>query len=271
MVPQLAKLAEGGRSLLLAAQRARRTLPASNEPVFCAPRQGMEALAQATAAAAEWAGATIATGTPVAVLERDGDRWRADDESFGAIVLASPARSAASLVGAAASSLAAQLATVEYASVAIVTMAVPSLPSAVRGLSGYLVPKPAQRSVTAVSFGSQKWEQWRGDDEVVRVSLGRDGLPIDDVDDSALTAAAVEELGHHLGCDVQPTAVRVSRWLDGFPQYRPGHLRWLAALDAALPPGLFVTGSSYRGIGIASCIADAELTAASVADFVRRP
>jgi oxygen-dependent protoporphyrinogen oxidase len=65
---------------------------------------------------------------------------------------------------------------------------------------------------------------------------------------------------------VQPTAVRVSRWTHGFPQYRPGHARWLDAIDAALPPGLFVTGSSYRGIGVPACIADAERVAASVVE-----
>jgi protoporphyrinogen/coproporphyrinogen III oxidase len=143
-------------------------------------------------------------------------------------------------------------------------MAVPALPSGVHGTSGYLVPKPDQRLLTAASFASQKWSHWRGTGEVVRVSLGRDGLDIDDLDDARLTDAAVVELGKHLGIDVQPTATRVTRWPQAFPQYRPGHLDWLAAVVAATPPGLFLCGAAYRGIGVPACIADAERVAASV-------
>ena len=131
------------------------------------------------------------------------------------------------------------------------------------------MPKPDQRLVTAASFGSQKWTHWQGRDEIVRVSVGRDGLPIDDLDDATLIDAAVSELGRHLGDDVQPNAVRLSRWPQAFPQYRPGHLDWLAAVDAATPPGLFLTGASYRGIGVPACIADAERTAAAVVGYLR--
>ena len=98
----------------------------------------------------------------------------------------------------------------------------------------------------------------------MRVSLGRDGLPIDGLDDDALTAAALTELAGQLGTDVTPNAVRISRW----PQYRPGHRHWLEAVAAATPPGLFLTGAAYRGIGVAACIADAERTAGDVASYL---
>ena len=86
---------------------------------------------------------------------------------------------------------------------------------------------------------------------------GRDGCPVDDLDDDAVVARAVDEVGRHIGVDVQPAAVRVSRWPGSFPQYRPHHQDWLAAVDAALPAGLFVSGASYDGIGIPACIAQA--------------
>jgi oxygen-dependent protoporphyrinogen oxidase len=268
MVPQLAALAGSGRSLLLAAWRARRGGSAPSAPVFLTPSAGMESLAQATASAARAGGAAVVQSAPVSTIERDGERWRVDGDPADAVVLATPARDTARLVAAAVPSLAEPLAAAESADVAIVTLALPSLPEAVAGLSGYLVPKPDQRLVTAVSFGSQKWRHWRGGDEVVRVSLGRDGLPIDGLDDTALTTAAVGELARHLGTDAVPSAVRVSRWPQAFPQYRPGHRRWLAAVAAATPPGLFLTGAAYRGIGVASCIADAERIAAEVASYL---
>jgi oxygen-dependent protoporphyrinogen oxidase len=128
-----------------------------------------------------------------------------------------------------------------------------------------------QRTVTAVSFGSQKWTRWRsatGDDEVLRVSLGRDGIDVDGVDDDALTDRAIAETSRHLGIDLAPSAVRVSRWPGAFPQYRPGHRQWLAAVDACTPPGLVVVGASYRGIGIPACVADAERAASLVLDHL---
>ena len=121
--------------------------------------------------------------------------------------------------------LAELLARADSASVAIVTMSVPALPSGVHGTSGYLVPKPDQRLVTAASFASQKWAHWRGTGEVVRVSLGRDGLDIDDLDDSRLADAAVVELGKHLEIDVQPTAIRVTPLAAGLPAVPAGPSR----------------------------------------------
>ena len=74
----------------------------------------------------------------------------------------------------------------EHADVAIVTLAVEGeWPARLAGRSGYLVPKPDQGLVTAVSFGSQKWAHWRGEGELLRVSIGRDGRPLGDRDDAA--------------------------------------------------------------------------------------
>ncbi len=158
------------------------------------------------------------------------------------------------------------MATMEHAGVVIVTLAVDEWPDRLVGRSGYLVPKPVQRTVTAASFGSQKWAHWRpARGEVLRVSLGRDGLPVDGLDDDELVDRAVTEVGGHLGLDLRPTAVRVSRWPGGFPQYRPHHREWHARVVGALPAGVVVTGASYGGIGVPACIAQASATAGRVA------
>jgi oxygen-dependent protoporphyrinogen oxidase len=270
MVPQLATLAASGRSLLLSARKLRRATPPATGPVFLAPRAGMGALADAVAAAARASGVTIRTSAAVAELASDGTRWRVDGEPADAVVLATPAAPTAPLLGAPAPEAARLLALMAHAGVVVVTLAVADLPEQVRGFSGYLIPKPDQADVTAVSFGSQKWAHWRpeGGAEVLRVSLGRDGLPVPDIDDTELVDLAVGRIGRHLGVDFQPQDARVSRWPASFPQYRPHHREWLAGVDAALPPGVFVTGASYRGIGVPACIADAEATARAVTAFL---
>ena len=57
------------------------------------------------------------------------------------------------------------------------------------------------------------------------------------------------------------------------PQNLVGHAARLAALDAGLThlPRLYLTGASYRGVGIASCVADAERKAQDVARDVSEP
>ncbi len=263
-VPQLAELARSGRSVLVTA-RSRPAPAPSDGPVFYAPAGGLGELVEATAGAVTRLGGTVRLGHPCTSLQADGDGWRVDGEPYDAVVLACPAAQAARLL--AGHDAAAGLARIEYADVVMVTVAVPAAdwPQRLHGLSGYLVPKPMQRLVTAASFGSQKWPHWtadaasgRGDQVVLRISLGRDGLPVMHLDDDALVAAAVDEVSDHVGVRLQPTDVRLTRWQRAFPQYRPGHHRTVAALEALLPPSVALAGASYHGIGIPACVRSGE-------------
>lgn len=268
MVPQLAALAGTGRSLLLSARAIRAAAPPASGPVFAVPTAGMGALADAVANTARGDGVTISSSVPVVRIERDDTCWRVDDRRADAVVLATPAAATAPLVATAAPDLAAALSSMHHAGVVIVTLAVDDWPDRLRDRSGYLVPKPDQRTVTAVSFGSQKWAHWSGAGEVLRVSLGRDGNDVTGWTDDELVSTSVAELNRHLGLDVAPAEIRISRWPAAFPQYRPGHERWLATVDAVTPAGLFLTGASYRGIGVPSCIVDAYRTAAAAVRHV---
>jgi len=279
-VPQIADLAKKERSILIAG----RTMPkpatgtgaaAAAGPVFYAPQDGMGALATATATAARAAGATLRTGVAVSELARDGHGWRVDGEHFDAVVLACPAPAAAALLApldCLPVGVADTLAAVPAADVAMVTLAVDvaDWPEHLLPYSGYLVPKPQQRRVTAASFGSQKWAHWAdGRQVILRVSLGRDGLPVLHLSDEQLLAAAVEETGHHLGLDLQPRHARVSRWAGAFPQYRPHHATRIEAAMAALPRGLALAGAGYLGIGVPACIRSAENAAGAVSAALR--
>ncbi len=149
----------------------------------------------------------------------------------------------------------------ETADVIMVTLhvAADQWPDRLRGLSGYLVPKPDQRWVTAASFASQKWGHWRppAGGEILRVSLGRDGLAVMHLDDDEVVRVVLDDLEHHLGVRFAPGEIRITRWPDAFAQYRPHHATWVDDVEAALPPGLFVTGAGYRGIGIPACVRSA--------------
>lgn len=264
-VPQLGDLARRGRSLLISGRRMRSAAPAASGPIFETPLAGVGALVDALAASLHASGTDLRTGTAVVAVERAGTMQRivcADGTALDAdgVVLASPAHLTADLIGAQSTTAADLLRATDTSSVAMVTLAVPGAdwPSALTG-SGYLVPKRHQRTVTAVSFASNKWSHWRPADGsvILRTSLGRDGLAVDDRSDDDLVAAALTEVSRHIGVDLTPTSVRLTRWPDAFPQYRPGHMARVDRIESALAtdaPGVVVAGAGYRGIGIPACV-----------------
>jgi oxygen-dependent protoporphyrinogen oxidase len=147
--------------------------------------------------------------------------------------------------------------------VVVTTLAYPAsaLRSPLTG-SGFLVPRTQGALLTACTFASNKWPHWAAPGSVVlRVSAGRSG---DDralqLDDGPLVDRLQAELVRMLGLGARPTEARVSRWIDGFPQYDVGHLDRVARIEAALSsslPSVVVAGSAYRGLGIPACIASA--------------
>jgi oxygen-dependent protoporphyrinogen oxidase len=282
-VPQLAALAAESRSVLLAARRQRAaqgTATAASSPVFAAPRRGMAALVEETAAAVVRGGGSVRRSCRVESLHRTTDgRWELDGDtergSFDAVIVATPARAAGDLLGAVSADAAALLGEAETADVIMVTIHVDGSiwPDRLRGMSGYLVPKPVQRWVTASSFASQKWAHWRppAGGEILRVSLGRDGMPVMQLSDDEAVDAVLADLDLHLGLDIAPLEIRITRWPAAFAQYRPHHRAWVGAVEDALPPGVFLTGAGYRGIGLPACVRSGGVTATRVSEYLHRP
>jgi oxygen-dependent protoporphyrinogen oxidase len=68
--------------------------------------------------------------------------------------------------------------------------------------------------------------------------------------DGALRDLIAAELRSVMGITGQPALDHIQRWPQGSPQYDVGHLDRIARIEAALPDGVALTGSPYRGIGI---------------------
>lgn len=263
-MPQIAALTSG-RSLLLAARKtaSRGTASASAAPIFATPASGMQQLVSATIDTARSNGVEIETGRRAAIEPRspidvDPPTWTVGDDTFDAVIVATPAAAARTLLGPLVPEAAELLATAETSDVVLLSLHIGTdeWPDHLNGRSGYLVPKPVQRAVTAVSFGSQKWAHWQPPDggQILRVSLGRDGAPVLHHDDDTLVTQALDDLHRHLGIAFTPRDVRVSRWPGAFAQYRPHHRAWVESIRAAMPVGIEVAGSSYDGIGIPACV-----------------
>lgn len=268
-VPQISSLTSS-RSLLLAAARARKTATKTatpNAPIFGSPLRGMGALTETLAQRVRALGGKIVTDAPVSAISRHANTYTVTttqgEHTADAIAICSPAQHSAHFVAPLDTRASQLLGQWDHASVVLITMAISAQqwPAHLTG-SGYLVPKPDQRWVTAASFGSNKWAHWRPNDGsmIVRVSLGRDGLDVLHFDDDALVNLALADMKLHLGSDFTPHEVRISRWKDSFPQYRPHHFARLAELEHSLSasaPGIVFAGASYRGIGVPACVEQA--------------
>lgn len=282
-VPQLAAAIRDGESLTAVGRRVRAAGAANGAPVFAGLRGGVGRLPAALAAAG---GAEIRTGSTVRSLHRTTDGWRlvlgptAAPEALDvdAVVLALPAVPAARLLAEAAPVAAAELGTIEYASVALVTLVLPgsALTRPLAG-SGFLVPAVDGRFVKASTFSSAKWA-WVGADAaaavgagavVLRASVGRHGEEHDlQRDDADLVARVRADLATAAGVRGEPVGSLVTRWGGSLPQYAPGHLERIARVRAAVAaaPGLAVCGAAYDGVGIAACVASAGLAAEAILD-----
>jgi len=88
--------------------------------------------------------------------------------------------------------------------------------------------------------------------------------------DDDLSATALREMAELLDIEGPPLFTRLHRWDRANAQHEVGHLDTMAAIDQRLAalPGLYVTGSGFRGVGVPDCVADARLTAQRVTEWL---
>lgn len=280
-LPSLWPVAAAGESVVRSIAERTTGGTAAGGAVFAGIRGGV---ARLTEQLTRWLceGATVRTGSCVHAIERRpvgfrlrvGPRPTPEHVDVDAVVLALPPRRAARLLGEAAPRAAERLATVRTASTAVVTAVLPG--GAFDGLadggplSGVLVPPVEGHLVKAMTFSSAKWAWVReaaGGREVLRLSVSREGEEqVLQRSDADLAAAALADAGHILGRRLAPSAVLVTRWGGGLPQYRVGHVEAMDAVRSAVAsvPGLAVAGSTYDGLGIPACISTADAAARAV-------
>jgi len=275
-LPAVAAVA--GQGSLMRALRARPASAASG-PVFAGLPGGIGRLAEALTAAALSRGVDVRLGCAARELSRTPSGWRLVVGSAAApqtieadaVVLALPAAPAGRLLAPCVPAAATELATIEYASMAIVTLAfaVSAFDKPLDG-SGFLVPAVEGRLIKAATFSSLKWGWYSGSAPglvVLRCSIGRHG---DNSDlrrsDEELIAGAWRDLAAIAGVRAAPVDALVTRWGGALPQYFVGHLDRVARVKAVIAgaPGLAVCGAAYDGVGIPACVGSGQAAATQV-------
>lgn len=223
---------------------------------------------------------SIRVRTAVSRIHKDGDSFHVetggDRLEARVVVLATPAFAASTILRSLSPELSALCGEIPYASAATVALAFKrdAVAHPLNG-SGFVVPKVENTGIMAGSWLSSKWPNRAPADRVLlRAFVGgaRDPRALDK-SDAELVATAMGALRPLLGILGEPLLKRVYRWDRGNAQHEVGHLDRIARIETALLtiPGLHLTGSGYRGVGIPDCVADGRATAKKVCTWLASP
>jgi oxygen-dependent protoporphyrinogen oxidase len=190
-----------------------------------------------------------------------------------AVIVATPGYSAADMLEGVDARLASRYREVPYVSTATVVFGLrqEQVRRTLAG-SGFLIPRPERRALMAVTWVSSKWPGRAPEGSVLLRAFvgGAYDQAFLERTDQEIADVAFAELAARLEIAGRPGLTRLYRWPRANAQHEVGHLARVADMDARLTklPGLFVTGSGFRGTGIPDCIADARKTASRAVAFL---
>lgn len=213
--------------------------------------------------------------SPALALSRHPDaRWQVQvggphprSITADAVILATPARVAASLLSPLNDELASLLNAIPSTSCAVVSLAYrrDQVAHPLDGF-GFVVPNVEGREILSGSFSSVKFTGRAPEGQVLlRAFLGGSQRPdLVEASDDVLVRISARELGELLGIKGEPHLTLVARWRGSMPQYHVGHLQRVSRIEelaAQSLPGLALAGNAYRGVGLPFCIKSGEQAA----------
>ena len=222
--------------------------------------------------------AELISGSDVRQIRAGADGWLVTDQErdygpFHAVVEAAPAHAAAQHLEHLSEDLQGNLAAIPFAPMAVIALGF-DRSAVTHDLDGFgmLVPGCEKRELLGSLWTSSIFRgRAPADKLLLRCMVGGSGNPdVMDLDDEGMVTLVLAELRSLLGINGAPEMARIIRHQRAMAQYLPGHLARLKALKQAAGgfPGLFLTGSSYKGISVNSCVKEAETVAASVLDHL---
>jgi protoporphyrinogen/coproporphyrinogen III oxidase len=229
---------------------------------FMSLKEGMQELVQGCVS---FIGAErIRTGTAVLSVAKREDGYRltfgdGTTADFAAVVLATPSFVTREIIGDMDAELRNRLSAIAWSSSATISIAFKNadIGKPLPGF-GFIVPRIENRRINACTWSSIKWAHRAADDTLLIRSFVGGGHHEELVSpgDRELLPPVLGELREIVGLAAEPVFSKVYRWFQGMPKYTVGHLERIAAIDEKRKQhrGLFLIGSSYRGIGIGDCV-----------------
>ncbi|UCH45012.1 MAG: protoporphyrinogen oxidase [Nitrospiraceae bacterium] len=220
-------------------------------------------------------GDRLRLGVSVEGISRNGNDYRlhtsAGDMDADIVVLASPAYASSTIVKDLDGELSKLLGRIPYPHLSVVCFGYKreKVNRSLEGF-GFLVPHKEGRKILGTLWDSSVFPNRAADGHVLlRTMIGGAKHPdIAGLEDNNIIDIVYDELKSVMGLTTEPDMVRVYRWDKAIPQYLLGHNKLLAQIDDRLTasPGLYLTGNSYRGIGMNDCVANSYALADQIAE-----
>jgi len=219
----------------------------------------------------------VRLGETVRELSRNADtnRWEVDTGGASleadAVICTLPAFAAGDALTALDPELARELKAIPFSSTATVNLAYRRSDIA-HPLDGYgfVVPHVEGRKIMACTFSSVKYAGRAPEDTALLRCFAGGALQPDLLDqpDEILEDQVRKDLEALLGISGPPILCRTTRYPDCMPQYNVGHLDRVERIETRLTQNATLTlaGKSYRGVGIADCIANSETAAERIVE-----
>jgi oxygen-dependent protoporphyrinogen oxidase len=274
VLPRFAEMEAKYGSLARGMLAARKNLKQSEtgpRPIFTSLKNGMQQLPDSILP--KLSADALHANSVVQALQRQDGGWIVSagyaSDHFNAVIVATPASAAASLLEMASPDLSAELRTIPYSSSITVALGFGkqvrhSLPPGF----GFLVPRSEGKRMLATTFVHNKFPHRAPEDHaLLRCFLGgsRDEQVLELPNEKILSAVR-EELRQILNLTAEPLFARIYRWKGAMAQYTVGHMERIERIEKLRKqlPGLALAGNGYRGIGVPDCVRSGEEAAAEV-------
>jgi oxygen-dependent protoporphyrinogen oxidase len=245
-----------GRGMVAARKKSRGVV---RRPLFTSLKNGMQQMVDAVVASVN-PGSLLLNAEVLGIQAQDSG-WVVSagykTDHFDAVILAVPAHLAGMLMSAASAPLAKELSSIPYSSSVTVALGYGNdVRCALPPGFGFLVPHREGKRMMAATFVHNKFpHRVPHGRALVRCALGgaRDEGMIS-LTDEEISLIVRDELKQILGVTAEPLFTRIYRWSKAMAQYTVGHLDRVKKIEGLLPPGIFLAGNAYRGIGVPDCV-----------------
>ena len=250
-----------GRAMLAARKKMAGAAKRPAAPLFTSLTEGMQQMVDALVARLDPNALRVSSAVQSVIAQEGG--WTVSaacrSDHFDALIVATPATAAASVLRMTDEKLAAELGEIRYSSSVTVTLGYDenvrrSLPPGF----GFLVPRSEGRRMLAATFVHNKFPHRAPENRaIVRCFLGgaRDEQILESREDDILRIVRAE-LKLILGLTAEPLFARVYKWKGAMAQYGVGHLERRQRIETLCQklPGLALAGNGYSGIGVPDCV-----------------
>ena len=262
--PRLYELEKSHGSLLVGSLFSKSEKADKNFPRTFSFENGVQTL---TDRLAESLGESVEFNTEVAKIEKTADgKWlvqtEKDENIFDALIISTPAESAARLIENLDLNLSERLKKIYYPPIAMVFFGVKkeTLAQKLDGF-GFLVPSSEKRKILGTIWNSAVFENRAPDGYHLLTTFvgGARNAEIYEKSDAELLKIVDAELQSILGLQAKPAFTHIKRWRKAIPQYELGYEKIVQSIEdfEKSHRGIYFCSNFYKGISVGDCVKNA--------------